>query len=68
MTPTEVRKLGRALTMKGLRYTQPPSDWRIAQTIAEPLGVTSMAVEHWLAGRRKINGSAAILLRLLARL
>lgn len=68
MTPTEVRKLGRILTRERLwPMNGTISDWRIAQTIAEPLGVTSMAVEHWLAGRRQINGSAAILLRLLAK-
>ena len=69
MNANEVRKLGRILTRErlGLAPNTPISDWRIARTIHEDMGVTVKAVEHWLYGVRSIPGPATKLLKLLAQ-
>ena len=69
MTPSEVRKLGRALTRVRLKLSanEPISDWRIAQTIAPELGVSTRAVMAWLAGEYEPTEPVMKLLRLLAK-
>ena len=69
MTPNEVRKLGRILTRErlGLAPNAPISDYRIAQTIHEDMGVSHRAVMAWLSGEYPPSNTSAKLLTALAR-